>query len=317
MCWNRQRKAGRAGFLPNFRRWLSQLAVSVAILLAVLGATPVWASPVAHNSPQPQAFQIGVMALERGDYQGAIAQFTQAIRAGSQVAAALSNRCLARLQLEDYSHAVSDCTKALELNPDQVEAYLNRGLAFDRTGDFKQAIANYDQLLQRRPDDFRAYYNRGLAQFELGAYQAAIADYERSIQQPGLDRTALADIYSDRGLAKLMLSDGVGAIADFSEAIHLNETNTRAYYNRACAYHRQGNLELAVNDFTHVLAQVPNHAEAYRSRGLIRYQLGEKQQAIADLRQATQHFSSQGAAIAAQQTLSWIQRLQLSVVALG
>ncbi|NJL35325.1 MAG: tetratricopeptide repeat protein [Leptolyngbyaceae cyanobacterium SM1_4_3] len=156
-----------------------------------------------------------------------------------------------------------------------------------------------------------------MAQFEQGAYLDAIADYEQSLQQPGLDQIALAEIYRDRGLAKLMLTDQVGAIADFSESIQFNPADAEAYYNRACAYHRQRDLRLAIDDFTQVLAQVPNHAEAYRSRGLIRYQLGEKRQAIADLQQAAQHFSNQGAAIAYQQTLNLIHQIEAVAFAIG
>jgi tetratricopeptide (TPR) repeat protein len=272
---------------------------------------PGLASPIASDLNQPQAFfRAGIIALEQANYTEAIAQFTQTLQANPRFAAALSNRCLAYLQQGDYGSAIQDCTQALSLDTNNPEAYLNRGLAHDRVGQFEQAIADYNQLLQHRPDDFRAYYNRGLAQFELGAYRKAVADYEQSLHQPGLTQNVLAEIYSDRGLAKLVLTDQDGAIADFSEAIRFNHANTRAYYNRACAYHRQGNLLLAIDDLTQVLAQVPDHAEAHRSRGLIRYQLGEKRQAIADLQQAAQHFSNQGAAIAYQQTLNLIHQIE-------
>jgi tetratricopeptide (TPR) repeat protein len=314
MFWIRLRRAGKCIRL----RRLSLIVGIAAGLLVMLVPFHGLASPITSDLNQPQSFfRAGIIALEQANYKEAIAQFTQTLQTDSQFTAAFSNRCLAHLQQGDYGRAVQDCTQALRLDANNPEAYLNRGLAHDRMGQFERAIADYNQLLQRRPDDFRAYYNRGLAQFELGAYRKAIADYERSLHQPGLTQNVLAEIYSDRGLAKLVLTDQDGAIADFSEAIQLDHANTRAYYNRACAYHRQGNLLLAIDDLTQVLTQAPDHAEAHRSRGLIRYQLGEKWQAIADLQQAAQHFSNQGEAIAYQQTLNLIHQIEAVSFAVG
>jgi tetratricopeptide (TPR) repeat protein len=120
--------------------------------------------------------ELGVDKMQRGNYQGAIEDFNQAIEVKKDFAVAYSDRCLAYLQLQDYHQAVADCTQAISFAPDNFEAYLNRGLAFYREGDYSAAIADYNRAVALKPSDFRAYYNRGLARAGDGKDLEAILD---------------------------------------------------------------------------------------------------------------------------------------------
>lgn len=255
-------------------------------------------------------FKLGVEDAKSGNYQKAFENFTQVIQLNDNFAMAYSNRCLVNLQLENYVKAAEDCAMALHLNPNNTEAYLNRGLAYYRLGNYLEAICEYEEVIKRNGNDFRAYYNRGLARFELNDYEGAIADYNQVLNQSHLHSALLADIYNDRGLAQLMLENVQDAIADFSLAISLNEENYRAFYNRACACHQNGDLFGAIRDFTLVLKLDPDYAEAYVNRGLLRHELGLQQAALSDLKMASRRFEEQGNSIAYQHTLAVIERLQ-------
>ena len=275
---------------------------------------------VSSNSPEPTAkslLRAGNAAFQSGDYDLAIQQFTEVLELEPS-SAAYSNRCLAEIYIEDYAAAIEDCSQALQLNPKEPESYLNRGLAYHRIGQPAEAIADYDHLLQLRPHDFRAYYNRGLAQAEQQAYREALVDYGEAIRevQP-LDHVTLAAIHNDRGLAELWLEHQPQAIANFTQAIQFNGSDLRAYYNRGCAYHQQGQLAAALKDFTQVLQIAPDHAQAYLSRGLIRRQMGNLDAALADLQVAAEYFNQQGAKVAYLQTLQLIQKLRITDVAVG
>ena len=259
----------------------------------------------------------GIAAFQTDDYDLAIQQFTEALEI-TPSAAAYSNRCLAKIHLEDYAAAIADCTQALQLNSKEPESYLNRGLAYHRIGQPAEAIADYNQLLQLKPHDFRAYYNRGLAQADQQAYREAIVDYGEAIRQvTPLDHATLAEIHNDRGLAELWLEHGPQAIASFTQAIQFNSSDLRAYYNRGCTYHQQGQLAAALKDLTQVLQLAPDHAQAYLSRGLIQKQQGNLEEALADLQTAAQYFDRQGAKVAYLQTLQLIQKLRVTDVAVG
>jgi tetratricopeptide (TPR) repeat protein len=293
------------------------IAVWLVALVCLSGHLPAWASSSPSSSDSKVLLRAGVAAFQVEDYRLAIEQFTKSLEAGFS-AAAYGNRCLAHLHLEEYTAAIADCTAALQLNAKEPESYLNRGLAYYRTGNFTAAIADYSQLLQIKPHDFRAYYNRGLAEAEQQAYREAIVDYGEAMRQVSpLDRATLAEIHNDRGLSQLWLEQWPQAIAEFTQAIQFSHADLRAYYNRGCAYHHQGNLVASLSDFTQVLQLTPNHAQAYLSRGLVQQQLGQSEAALADLQQAAQYFRTQGARVAYQQTLDLIEKLRVSGVAVG
>lgn len=305
--------------MRRLRKIAYNFSVTLLVLLVYFGAiAPVWADGSGSSLSPKEFLRSGVTAFQAGDYRTAVERFTAAIDADREYSAAYSDRCLTYIYLEDYPAAVQDCTQALQFNPRDTEAYLNRGLAYHHLRQPVDAIADYNQLLQLKSDDFRAYYNRGLARAEQLAYREAIVDYGAALRQVSpLAHSLLGEIHNDRGLAQLGLEHWPQAIADFTQAIQFSSGDIRAYYNRGCAYHHQGNLMAALDDFTRVLEIAPSYAQAYLSRGLLQQQIGNTESAIADLQQAAQLFQTQGAMVAYQQTLDLLAKLQGSNLAIG
>jgi len=85
----------------------------------------------------------GEEKYEKGDYQGAIAAYTQAIVLNPNYAEAYNGRGNARYRLGDYKAAVADFNEALRINPNYAEAYTNRGNARPDSGDSQGALADY------------------------------------------------------------------------------------------------------------------------------------------------------------------------------
>ncbi|WP_341527897.1 tetratricopeptide repeat protein [Nostoc sp. UHCC 0302] len=290
--------------------------------LSLIIAFPLTFLPTsAHSSPMfitpitaGDFFKLGVDKMQRGDYQEAIENFNQTIQLQKDFAMAYSDRCLAYLQLQDYHQAIADCTQAINFAPAHFEAYLNRGLAHYRKGNYSAAIADYNQALTLKPYDFRTYYNRGVALTEQGNYLEAIVDYNRALTQiPQASNLLLADIYNDRGLARLLLQDNQTAMLDFNLAIRFNAQDYRVYFNRGCAYGRNGDNFGAVNDFSEVIRLNPSNALAYFNRGIAHYNLGYHQGAIADLKKASEYFEYEGKKIAYEKTLDLLKALRRQI----
>lgn len=303
------------GLLPWFTAtlgWLRLRPIGLLWLIGSLVAMPATLALAAPNLP------LGIETLQEGNYEAAIEVLTQALEQEVNPAVVYSNRCLAYLQLDRYDEAIADCSQAIAHSSNNLDAYLNRGLAYYHQGHYGQARGDYDQVIGLRPFDHRAHYNRGLVAAATQNYGAAIADFNRAMVQ--IAPTApldLAQIYSDRGTARLMQHNSSGAIADFNQAIRLDGAQVRAYFNRACACHQQGQYIAALQDIDRVLQRMPHHAQAHLQQGLLLQQLGDDAGAIASLHHAAQCFCDQGAMVAYHHTLDLIDQMQRGRSALG
>ena len=87
----------------------------------------------------------GYAKHEKGDFKGAIADFSDAIRLKASYPQAFNNRAASKLKLEDYEGAVDDCNKALILQEDFAPAYLNRGIAEEMLRKEDQACEDWQK----------------------------------------------------------------------------------------------------------------------------------------------------------------------------
>ncbi|MFN7557735.1 tetratricopeptide repeat protein, partial [Microcystis sp.] len=189
------------------------------------------------------------------------------------------NRGVDRLTAGDYSGAIADFTQALQLEPKDADAYYNRGYAELVLGQYERAIADYTQALTINPNYVNALGNRCYVHYLTKKYEAAVEDCTKAIALNG----NFADFFIYRGNAKDDLGRHAEAIEDYTKALSLQGTRgqDRILYNRALAYNRAGQQEMALRDYDESLKINANFAEAYHNRGLTHYKLGNREKAIA------------------------------------
>ena len=91
------------------------------------------------------------------------------------------DRGVDRLKAGKYEGAIADFDQAINIRPKYTDAYIKRADAKIRLGQYKEAIVDYDQAIRLQPDNAPMYVNRSVVKAELGQHQEAIADLESAL----------------------------------------------------------------------------------------------------------------------------------------
>ncbi|ELK25777.1 Protein unc-45 like protein A [Myotis davidii] len=116
-------------------------------------------SPICTCFP-PQASSVeqlrkdGNELFKCGDYEGALAAYTQALDLGAtpQDQAVLHrNRAACHLKLEDYSKAETEASKAIDKDGGDVKALYRRSQALEKLGRLDQAVLDLQRCVSLEP----------------------------------------------------------------------------------------------------------------------------------------------------------------------
>ena len=116
----------------------------------------------------------------QGDFDHAIADYTEALKLGPKFARGYVNRGHAWAAKGDFDHAIADCTQAIKIDPKLAGAYIQRGGDWAAKGDFDRAIADFTAAINIDPKNGMAYTGRGQANLFDGALAKALADLNKA-----------------------------------------------------------------------------------------------------------------------------------------
>jgi len=221
---------------------------------------------IALNRYNPQAFinRGWEKFMLRNDYDGAIADFNEALKLAPEFALAYSCLCATKDDMSKPDEALKDCNTALKLDPIHEFALVNRGNIRNRLGDLTGAKADYTQAIAVAPDDPLAYGNRRMTETRLQDYAGVAEDTKKITQVTIRDNDT---VVSGRGWVKYLIGDYDGALQDENRAIQLNPSLAHAYYIRGLAKIRTGDAGGGCTDLGEALqlgdTDAPNHINSY------------------------------------------------------
>ena len=263
-------------------------------------------APVATGPKADDFFIQGTEKLNKGDYQGAIQAFNQAIVLNPNYSYAYDNRAAARFYKKDYKGAIEDVSQVIRINPNNALAYSNRAQARSALGDEQGAREDLNKALRVNPSNTEEYVSRGNVRSALGDKQGALADYNQALRiNPNF-----VEAYHNRGLVRRNLGDKQGSLADYNEALRINPNYAEAYNSRGNVRSDLGDNQGAITDFNQALRINANDAFVYRNRGIVRLNLGDKQGAIQDFQKAAELFQERGFTKNYQNALDVIRQLE-------
>lgn len=190
-----------------------------ALALVVSGCTPAG----------PGALLKGKKYLERGDYDGAVAQFKKATTLLATNAAAWNYYGVALQGAGQPDDAVNAYQRALELDRDLIEARLNLGSLWLEQNKPETAKTEFTACTLRWPNDPTAWLKLGAAQLKLNETVPA----ERSFSTVLALKTSEAEAYNGLGLARMQRNKPKEAAQFFAAAVKAKPDYAAALLNLA------------------------------------------------------------------------------------
>jgi tetratricopeptide (TPR) repeat protein/predicted aspartyl protease len=246
------------------------------------------AAPVAQPAPTDAAGfrRRGAASAGRRDFQGAIADFDQAVRLDPADADNFYQRALARWQNGQPVLAMSDFDQALKIKPDAIPALIGRGALRLSSDDEAGARADFEAVDAAAPHDAAIGLRIAQDYLHYGRFVAAIerldhwiADYPRDERLP----TAL----NGRCWARAMLKQGLDlALADCNAAVRSGR-NSQFLDSRGFVWLRLGNFDKSIVDYKASLSLQPQSAWSSYGLGLAELRKGMREQGDKDMQAAT------------------------------
>lgn len=254
-----------------------------------------------------ELYALGERAIQNQSYRTALAHLNECLRIDPYFWNAYALRGFAKEKLGEQKGAITDYSIYLEAKPQDAEATFGRGLLRYNNEQWAAAKDDFKKLLfipagetntvffqtdksglshkifTTQGSTKAIYLNYlGLIEWKLKHYKQGLSYLDSAIQ---LEKST-ADYYVNRGLIRQSSKDTVGALADFKEALALDENHPTAMHNVAVLSGFQGNLAESEKQLTDAISKNPKLPYSYSERGYVRLKLKNWKGAIDDFTQA-------------------------------
>lgn len=195
----------------------------------------------------------------------AIAACTRSIEskqfAGKTLADILLQRGILQMDLGNDELAVADYSEAIRVDPQFAEAFYNRGIAHNKLKRYQLSVDDYTSAIKLF--EFASFYNnRGISNYDLGNYEAALRDFTDAIR---LDPKHFNAYVGRSRVYGQVQKNYLRAIEDLDKAITIRPQLAQLYYLRGEFRNDLGQSAQAIEDFRQALRLDPNFKEAQRA----------------------------------------------------
>ena len=130
-------------------------------------------------------------------------------------------------QQRDFDGAIANFSKAIKADPLYAVAYNNRGNAKRAKGDLDGSLADFDRAIKLKPDFASAYNNRGLTKRFKGDLTGSVADFTKAIELDPQHKIGVINLANARK-HRVPFPHDAKSIEDERIFTHLEEMNRAA-----------------------------------------------------------------------------------------
>ncbi|HEY6142717.1 MAG TPA: tetratricopeptide repeat protein [Flavobacterium sp.] len=136
---------------------------------------------------------------------------------------------------KDLEGAIKDYTKAIKLDKNLTNAYFNRGMCEQALKNYKDAYKDFEITTTLDPKLASAFYCKATVLVAQEKYKEAIPDLDKTIELELKTPNAL----TLRGQVRAQLGDKTGACEDFNKAKNIDDKNAEKLLSDYCGNKQQ------------------------------------------------------------------------------
>ncbi len=165
----------------------------------------------------------------------------------------------------DPDGAIEEYREALRLNPNLAAAHDGLGVELGQKGNNDGAIVEFREAIRLKPDYANAHYNLGFALSDKGELDGAIAEFREALRlNPDYEAA-----HYQLGAALFIKGEQDGAMMEFREVVRLNPENAYAHYALGIGLHNKRDVDGAIAEYRTAIRFKPDFADAHHELGRV------------------------------------------------
>ncbi|MFR6381891.1 MAG: tetratricopeptide repeat protein [Odoribacter splanchnicus] len=209
------------------------------------------------NSKVKQANKRGLEYMKQNLYEQAITEFDNALSINNTWFPVYYNRAISYANTRRYKEALADFNYVIANYPDHADAYFNRGILYENLGIYANAIQDIPRRSACVP--ILSSLPLRIARFRMNDLEGALKDYNEALRL------------------------GKNVDLEVAKAKEFGLNSSALYFNRGVVLQKQGQLEAAVRDYTEAIDIDPSSARSYYNRAIAKMALYQSEEALKDL----------------------------------
>jgi stress-induced-phosphoprotein 1 len=210
---------------------------------------------------------LGNAAYKSRDFEKALKHYESAWELSEEKEiTVLTNQAAVYFEMNQFEKCIELCNKAIDLGREQRTDYKVIAKALGRIGNAYLKLDDLENAIK--------YYQKSLTEHRTADVLAKLRDTEKLMaerKKAAYHDPALADSARERGNEQFKKQMFAEAVKEYTEAIARNESDPRAYSNRAACYHKLGAIPEALKDCELALARDPMFVKAYLRKAAIQH----------------------------------------------
>ena len=265
------------------------------LVLVGLAVSAAGCTSAAREATANRHYQRGQMLAKLGEYDAAMAELAQAMRAAPERPAAYAAAGDVCRRAGDYGQARQYYEQACELDPHAFRPHYNLGVTYQSLAQKAAAAERFDKYVRLaagvylravtlKPQDFETNLNLGACYYQLGKYDLAEKYCRDAIDLHPDSRAA----YGNLGIVCARQGRFYEAIQAYKVALEIDVHQADVLVGLGSTYLRMGRLGAALGSFRQAALEAPTDPTPLEQIGLCHFYLGRLDKAQEAYEQALQ-----------------------------